>query len=129
MDRAELTPFAEIAIAGYFDTSIFSRSFKKEFRHPPNAMAKIQYHRSILIARLSDDDRFDLNEEYTPFGRVHFRWLETGRDYLLRSEAAVAFDNHHTDGLFDAPQQYIASDTIMLVFNFQESGLELAVAG
>ena len=129
MNTAQLSPIAEMIIAALHDTRSYTTGFSSEHGNPPTTMAKTHHLRSVVQALVIADDRYKLGGEYSEMGRVQILDYENGRTYQLRSALAIAVDRAtRADTLFDSPS-YIASPTVLLVYQMQPLGLDLSVAG
>lgn len=130
MNRQQLTPAAEIILNAYTETAVFSRQFRDDHDgYPATALAKAHHMRSVIQWDFDRSDRFKLGSKYLQAGRVEFYDSEDGTTYLLRSTKAVAIEGS-TGGerLFD-PNQMLRSDVILVVYEFTDNGLQLALAG
>jgi hypothetical protein len=130
MERNRLDSFAQYMVGGALDTVSHSRQFSEEYGTPPTDMAKVHHMRSIVQARLTEDERFELDEEWADFGRVKWTDLATGQSYILRSQSALRIETEiRNQGTLFNPDQYIqTTDVVMVVYEFDRSGLNLSVA-
>lgn len=128
MDRAELDPIAEILLQSYLGTATYSRSFNDEHQQPPTVAAKAHHLRSVAQALINQNNRLELDPEYAEFGRLAFVDHLTGQSFLVRSNAAVTIEGGVQARLFDL-NPYLTSVVTLLVYRFQESGLDLSYSG
>ncbi|MBA3360716.1 MAG: hypothetical protein H0T94_04520 [Acidimicrobiia bacterium] len=132
MDVTQLTPLAEILIASYLETAVYSRVFFDERGSRPTTMAKVHHFRSVVQDEIRKDSRFSLSVEYLEFGRVEATDRSTNTRYLLRSDVSAEIDQlNRRSSLFDASGyiQWLPTEVILLVHRFADDGLELSVAG
>lgn len=132
METAQLDPVAAHLIAGYLDTQDYSLQFRDTYTTPPTLMTKVHHFRSIVQARLIEDDAYQLQPEWTDFGRVEFFDATTGDAYLLKSAGAVAIEKMKSDRaqleLMSAANLLKAADASALIYDFDRSGLTLWIA-
>ncbi len=126
MQRQHLTPLADAMLNAYFATLGYSRWFTDIHGQPPSKMAKTQNLLSVVQSELNLDPRFELSDRYAEYGRVEVSDRRDGISYVLRSEAMLAIERQR-EALFDS-NQYLASDTLLLVHRFHQNGLDLSIA-
>lgn len=127
--RDQLEPLARILLTGYDETFIFSTGFRRVWGEPPTIMNKAHHLRSIVRALVRQSDRYDAVSTYSEFGRIELVDTETGERFLLRSRGAVSVERDtQQQSLFDATS-YIASDVLLLVYEFSPKALHLSVTG
>lgn len=131
MQSDHLNPIATHLVASYNETAIYSRQFRDDYETPPSLMAKVHHLRSIVQARLADDDRFEVAAPYAEYGRVEFTELTTGSKFLLRSAGALAVEKAKQPdqpALFAFSMFIKISDVQLLVYEFGSDGLRLSLA-
>lgn len=131
MHRDHLDPVAAHLIASYVDTASYSRQFRDDHETPPSLMAKVHHLRSIVQARMTADDRFELSQPYAEYGRVQFTDRESGSKLLLRSAGALAVEKAKKSeqlALFAFAKLIKASDIQVLIYEFGQHGLSLSIA-
>jgi hypothetical protein len=131
METVQLDPVAAHLIAGYLDTQDYSLQFRDTYSTPPTLMTKVHHFRSIVQARLIEDDAYQLEPGWTDFGRVEF-FDATEDRYLLKSAGAVAIEKMKNDRaqleLISAGNLLRAADAKALIYEFDHSGLTLSIA-
>lgn len=131
MQPDQLEPVAAHLIASYNDTAIYSRQFRDDHETPPSLMAKVHHLRSIVQARLTADERFELAPSFAEYGRVEFTELGTGSKFLLRSAGALAVERarrHEQLALFAFAKLIKTSDVQLLIYDFNHDGLSLSIS-
>lgn len=122
---------AEHLISGYLSTASYGRAFHDEHDSVPSKMARIHHMRSVIQARLTVDDRFDLSTDYIEYGKVCFTDLDNGQEYVLRSSGSVAVEQHCVGSqysLFHIPTTRARQLPQLLIYDFFQYGLNLAVS-
>lgn len=130
IDRASLDPFASHFLDSYHETAIYSRQFLDDYRTPPTLLAKAHHLRSVLQAKLTHDDDFDLLPKFSEFGRVHFT-DGNGDELLLRSSSALLIERAseprpQQGELFEARSYVELSSARLLIYTFTPDGLQLS---
>jgi len=131
MDNEQFDSIAAHLIASYTDTATYSRQFRDEYEFAPSRMANVHHLRSIVQARLTHDERYRLSSEWAEFGRVAYTDSEAGKEYLLRSVRALDIERakRFDQLVLFAVSKFIKPSTVqLLIYDFQQDGLELSVA-
>jgi hypothetical protein len=117
-------------IDAYLATAEYRHTFTVEFDLPPTLAARAHHMRSVMQARIKADDRYALHQSYAEFGRVQFTDREHDQVFLLRSQSAVTIEHSRAqrERLFDS-LEYLNSDVLMIVYEFESGTLNLSVAG
>ncbi|WP_349269127.1 hypothetical protein [Mycolicibacterium parafortuitum] len=126
MDATQLDPFAKTLVSSWMSTASFSQQFREEHDFPPSTAAKAHYFRSVVQARVTQGDRYELHPEFVEFGRVQVTDLATTQAYLLRSMSAVSIETARAARrqleLFAIPQVF---DVNLLVYQIEKEGMHL----
>jgi hypothetical protein len=131
MTQDQLDPVAGMMIDAYLATAEFRHSFAADFGgFPPSLSARAHHMRSVMQAKLNEDDRYALHASYAEFGRVQFDDREHDQVYLLRSRSAVSIDRFKAqrEQLFDSIE-YLKSEVVLVVYEFTAGDLSLSVTG
>ena len=128
IDRASLDPFAAHFLDGYHELAIFNRQFTDDYDIPPSLLTKAHYLRSVVQAKLTQDDDFELIPKYTEFGRVQFI-DKSGHELVLRSTSALQIERANEQPveqgtIFEV--RPILSPARILIYNFAPDGLHLS---
>lgn len=129
IDKQTLDPVATILLGANLDTVGYSQQFKDDHGGPPTVMAKSHHLRSCLQAKIRDDKTFDLDPEYSEYGRVQFSPAGGGQTFLLRGTRAVSIENAKDPLVLFDDRQYLQSPVVLVAFMFHSDGLDLYVAG
>lgn len=132
MEINGLDSVANHLIASVRDMRDFAHEFLDDHGTPPTLMAKVHHFRSVVQARLIDDEGFDLASTYVDFGRVEFVDVATKERFLLKSCGALAVEKQKNSfqqlALFEIGKLFQPTTVRVLVYEFDRSGLTLAVA-
>jgi hypothetical protein len=123
---------AQFLLSSARDTHDFRFDFKAMYDMPPTAMSQVHYLRSILQAKLANDDAYELSSRRAEFGRVEFTDLDLNSRFLLKSSTAFAIEQQmETAGqlaFFPAPRPTQAADLHVIVFDLGRTELKFAIA-
>lgn len=130
MDETQLNPVAGMMIDSWFATGEFRLTFTANTGLPPTVAARAHVMRSFMQAKLKEHTRYALQQPYAELGRVQFTDRELGKEFLLRSQAAVKIEHgkFHPQ-LFDSSGLLVKSDVVLLVYDFASDDLTLSIAG
>jgi hypothetical protein len=132
MEHTDLDPFAEHLLTAFGDVAAYSRQFTDDQGVPPTSMAKVHHLRSVVQARLTQDERYELRSSYAEFGRVQCLDHQTEVEFVVRSASAVRIETgksaHGTGELFDGGPFKVNSPVRLLIIEFTKEGLRLSQA-
>lgn len=134
MNKEQLGPVAAHLNVAYADTADYSRKFKDDHHDmPPSVMAKAHHMRSVAQALIGNDERYRLSPQYTEFGRVLFKDLESSIDLLLRSSGAQRIETLQTTGQLalgiKLDPVFVQSRVRLVVYEFGIDGVHLSIVG
>jgi hypothetical protein len=131
IDHASLDPFAVHFLDGYHETAIFNRRFMDDYGMPPTLLTKAHHLRSVVQARLAQDEDFQLLPKFSEFGRVQFI-DKSGNELVLRSASALLIERggseqtHEQLPLFELGSAVQLSPVKLLIYKFAPDGLHLS---
>jgi hypothetical protein len=132
ISRASLDPFAAHFLDSYHETAIFNRRFMDDYGTPPTLLTKAHHLRSVVQAKLAQDDDFELLPKFSEFGRVQFIDKD-GHELVLRSTSALLIERGEEQpdqqgALFEMHSSYVVdlSPVKLLIYKFAGDGLHLS---
>ena len=127
----DLDLIARIMVDSYLRTAQDSVVFSEQYGAPPTLMWRAHNVRSIIQARVTQTDRFELHSEFAEYGRVQITdHAADGRSFVLRSQVginAVAQENHGRlfTGSFVSWERV---PELLFVYAFMAAGLSVSLA-
>lgn len=106
--------------------NLWNQETLDSYGFPMTGAAKAHTLRSNALGefRRLEDERYELDEQYTESGKIHITDVATGRGYQLKSVAALAFEQLPTSAtLFGDDPVHGSADVYIVLYEFSTNHL------